>query len=56
MRRLFVPLLPEEIERLRQLAQIERRRPQEQAALLIVRGLRALTAQEPCNEGATDES
>lgn len=37
--RLFVPLDPDEFDRLRALARAERRRPQEQAAVLLTRAL-----------------
>lgn len=36
---LFVTLRPTELDRLRELARTERRRPQDQAAILIVRAL-----------------
>ncbi len=37
--RLFVPLTRDEFDRLRDLARVERRRPQEQAAVLLTRAL-----------------
>ena len=37
--RLFVPLTRDEFERLSALAQAERRRPQDQAAMLLARSL-----------------
>lgn len=37
--KLFTPLTRDELERLRQLAQAERRRTQDQAAVLIAEGL-----------------
>jgi hypothetical protein len=39
VRRLFVPLTTEELERLGELARAERRRPQDQAALILARTL-----------------
>ena len=42
--RLFVPLTRDEFDRLLQLARNERRRPQEQAAILITRTLTSLDA------------
>lgn len=41
---LFVPLTRDEYDRLLRVATAERRRPQEQAAVLITQGLTALTA------------
>lgn len=41
--RLFVPLTRDEFDRLRHLARTERRRPQEQAAVLLTRALDAPT-------------
>jgi len=43
--RLFVPLSTDEFDRLRALAHRERRRPQEQAAVLLVRSLDTLPAE-----------
>ncbi len=37
--RLFVPLTREEFDRLKEVARTERRRPQEQAAVLIAQSL-----------------
>ena len=54
--KLFTPLSRDELERLRQLAQAERRRTQDQAAVLVVEGLarrddetgRRRISREPC--------
>ena len=45
--RLFVPLTQEEFSRLHKLAESERRRPQDQAAVLLMRALRATTPGVP---------
>jgi hypothetical protein len=44
VRLLYVPTEPETLERLRQLAARERRRPQDQAALILERALQEDTA------------
>lgn len=52
--RLFVPLTREEFERLSTLAQVERRRPQDQAAILLSRSLITLHP-EPTTEANQKE-
>ncbi len=42
MRRLYIPLTRDEADRLSKLAQAERRRPQDQAALLLAQALATL--------------
>ena len=45
--RLFVPLTREEFDRLRELAREQRRRPQDQAAVLLAQSLNADPTIEP---------
>ncbi len=47
MRALYVPLQSDVLDKLTQLAQQERRRPQDQAAVLLERALVARPPQEP---------
>jgi hypothetical protein len=49
--RLFVPLTRDELDRLRELARAQRRRPQDQAAVLLTRALAVVTAADCAGEG-----
>ena len=51
--RLFVPLTRDEFDRLHEMARVERRRPQEQAAILIARALDTPSTVPP--ERGTDD-
>ncbi len=54
--RLFVPLRPDEFDRLLRVATAERRRPQEQAALLIARSLAGLGIAPECSGPPPDHA
>jgi hypothetical protein len=47
VRLLYVPVQPDTLDRLREIARRERRRPQDQAALILERALDSLESTDP---------